>query len=288
MNIFSLIDSTNYLKDLIIKNKPFLITRTSLGAETLISYHYKINSKHISKEILYMLDNNCGIYDKTKNINNIVLYCKKYLNAIENSNAVAIFPKCKINEQKTIINNKNIILPANILEPFYLCDKNIKPWSHYLLGKKVLIISPFIESFKKQLNNKFQIFKEPDKKIFLDNQEFKFYKCFVTNAGNHIHTNWLETLNIMCNDISKIDFDIALISCGGYGLLIGDYIHNTLNKSAIYIGGGLQLLFGVMGKRWEKREDWVKRIRENDCKFIKPFGEEITNNNYKIEGGCYW
>tara|TARA_A100001015_G_C14956446_1_gene698991 strand:+ start:570 stop:1433 length:864 start_codon:yes stop_codon:yes gene_type:complete len=287
--MYSLVESNNYLKNLINQNKPFFITRTSLGAETLISYHYITNSiKMVNKEIFHMLDNNCGIYDKTKDINNIFLYCKKYLTAIENSNAVAIFPKYKKNEQYIITKTKNIILPSRILEPFYLCDENIKPWSHELLGKKVLIISPFIESFKKQLDNKFLIFKNPEKKIFLDNQEFKFYKCFVTNAGNHIHTNWLETLNIMCNDISKIDFDIALISCGGYGLLIGDYIHNTLNKSAIYIGGGLQLLFGVMGKRWEKREDWIKRIKENDSKFIKPSGNEITNNNYKIEGGCYW
>ena len=92
----------------------------------------------------------------------------------------------------------------------------------------------------------------------------------------------------MCNDISKLDFDIALLGCGGYGLPLCNYIKKDLKKSAIYIGGGLQLLFGVMGKRWENREDWKKIIRENNTKFIKPSNEERCNNLYTIEGGCYW
>lgn len=174
------------------------------------------------------------------------------------------------------------------MEPFYCCLEGIVPWSHYLLGKKVLIVSPFVESFKKQLNNNFQIFKDPEKKIFLDGQEFVFYKCFQTSAGNYIHKDWDETFNIMCNDIKNIDFDIALISCGGYGLPLCRYINKDLNKSSIYVGGGLQLLFGVMGKRWETNHMWKKIIQENNTHFIKPSGDEILNNNKNIEGGCYW
>ena len=57
------------------------------------------------------------------------------------------------------------------------------------------------------------------------------------------------TFEMMCDDISKIDFDVALLGCGGYGLPLCNYIRHTLGKSAIYVGGGLQLLFGVMGSR---------------------------------------
>ena len=92
----------------------------------------------------------------------------------------------------------------------------------------------------------------------------------------------------MCNDISKLDFDIALISCGGYGVPLSYYIKKELQKSAIYIGGGLQLLFGVMGKRWETIDMWKKIIKENESNFIRPHGEEIIKKNNNIEGGCYW
>ena len=92
----------------------------------------------------------------------------------------------------------------------------------------------------------------------------------------------------MCNDIKKLEFDIALLGCGGYGLPLCNYINKDLKKSAIYIGGGLQLLFGVMGKRWENNDMWKKIIADNDCKFIRPSGDEIMPNNTRIEGGCYW
>ena len=33
---------------------------------------------------------------------------------------------------------------------------------------------------------------------------------------------------------------------------------------------------------------WKKLIQENDCKFIRPQGNEILKNNTRIEGGCFW
>ena len=56
-------------------------------------------------------------------------------------------------------------------------------------------------------------------------------------------------------DINKaFDFDIALVSCGGFGMLVSDFIFTTLNKSAIYVGGSLQLYFGIIGNRWKSLE----------------------------------
>ena len=132
------------------------------------------------------------------------------------------------------------------------------------------------------------MFKDKDNGIFLEGQEFVFYKCFNTVAGNHPHINWINTFNIMCNDISKLDFDIALISCGGYGMLLGSFIRYKLNKSAIYVGGGLQLLFGVTGQRWLNHPTILQIIKENGTKFIRPSGSEVVGNNGLVERGCYW
>ena len=139
---------------------------------------------------------------------------------------------------------------------------------------------------QKQLNNNFQIFK--DKKIFLDDQEFIFYKTYQTTAGNHIHEDWYETYNLMCNDIKNLNFDIALLGCGGYGLPLCNFIKMNMNKSAIYIGGGLQLLFGVIGNRWINDPFIKSLINENNSKFIRPNKNEQINNYEIIENGCYW
>jgi len=293
--VLDLETSNQYIINLIESNdnKPFIISRLGIGAETYITYEYIITNK-INTNYLQTLSNNAGIYNI--NSKNILLYINLYIQAIQNSIALASFPTYIINEQSYFANTYHLKkIHSRSLEPFYACLENIKPWTHYLHGKKVLIINPFIESMKKQLTKKFQIFKDPNKKIFLDNQEFIFYKSYQTSAGNHIHNDWLETFTLMCNDIKKLDdefhFDIALLGCGGYGLPLCNFIKMQLNKSAIYIGGGLQLLFGIMGHRWENRDDWQKIMQDNDSpnnQFIRPSGDEIINNKNAIENGCYW
>lgn len=284
--MFDLIESNKKIIELIQTNKPFYITRLG-DLESVISIQYMIYKK-VNTDLLKMNNSlyNAGIYSKN-DLSKIELYCKLYNQSVIESNYLASFENLYIENQKFYKNNFNIKqLHSRVLEPFYIVDKNVIPWTHYLKNKKILIIHPFIKSFKKQLNNDFQIFK--DKPLFDKNQQFIFYKCYQTIAGNHIHNDWYETFTLMCEDIKNIDFDIALLGCGGYGLPLCHYIKNDLNKSAIYIGGGLQLLFGVFGGRWENSEFWKKIIEENNCKFIKPTEDEICKNSVTIENNCYW
>ena len=284
--MYSLVESNNKIIELIQSNKPFYITRLG-DHESVISIQYMIYKK-VNTDLLKMNNSlyNAGIYSKN-DLSKIELYCKLYNQSVIESNYLASFENLYVENQNFYKNNFNVNqIHSKSLEPFYVLDKNITPWSHHLKNKKILIIHPFVDSFKKQLNNNFQIFK--DKKLFDENQQFVFYKTYQTIAGNHIHNDWYETFTLMCQDIKNIDFDIALLGCGGYGLPLCHYIKTELNKSAIYIGGGLQLLFGVFGQRWETSEFWKKIIEENDCKFIKPSGDEICKNSNTIENNCYW
>ena len=284
--MYQLFESNNKIIELIQSNKPFYITR--LGDQvSVISIQYIIN-KEVNTNLLKNENSlyNDGIYSKN-DLSKIELFCKMYNKSVIESNYLASFENLYVENQNFYKNNFNINqIHSRVLEPFYLLEKNVIPWTHYLKNKKILIIHPFIKSFKKQLNNDFQIFK--DKKLFDRNQQFVFYKSYQTIAGNHIHNDWYETFTLMCEDIKNIDFDIALLGCGGYGLPLCHYIKTDLNKSAIYIGGGLQLLFGVFGGRWENSKFWKKIIEENDCKFIKPSEEEICKNSNTIENNCYW
>ena len=284
--MFDLIESNKKIIELIELNKHFYITR--LGDQvSIISILYMINKK-INTDLLKNENSlyNDGIYSKN-GLSKIELFCKMYNKSVIESNYLASFENLYVNNQNFYKNNFNVNqIHSQVLEPFYLLEKNVIPWTHYLKNKKILIIHPFIKSFKKQLNNDFQIFK--NKKLFDKNQQFVFYKSYQTIAGNHIHNDWYETFTLMCEDIKYIDFDIALLGCGGYGLPLCHFIKTELNKSAIYIGGGLQLLFGVFGNRWENSEFWKKIIEENECKFIKPSEEEICKNSNTIENNCYW
>ena len=281
--------SNEEINKLIQKNEPFIVSRMGIGSESYITHEYditkKLNTKYLNPSTGTLF--NAGIYFDRNDHKMLELYCKLYSKCLSNSDLLASFQTESMYDVQNYYSEKHCLsqIHSRSLEPFYQIQENIKPWTHNLLGKKVLIIHPFVESFKKQIACGFQIFK--DKQIFLDDQQFVWYKSYQTIAGNNIHKNWLITFTTMCKEISKLDFDIALLGCGGYGLPLCDYIKSKLNKSAIYIGGGLQLLFGVMGKRWENREDWKQIIKENDCKFIKPSGNEICDNLKTIENGCY-
>lgn len=288
----SLEKSNDYIIKKLQSNKKFLISRMGAGAETIVVYLCtihgidKIYTEQFDKLFIQLSIEN-GIYNLTKN--SLSRYVKLYKETIEKSDSLAVFINLMVTQQKYFLeNNKLETLYSRVLEPFYCCKDNIKPWSHYLLGKKVLIVNPFVDSFQQQLKNNFQIFKDPEKKLFLDEQEFVFYKTYNTSAGNALHENWEKTYDMMCDDISKLDFDIALLGCGGYGLPLCNYIHEKLDKSAIYIGGGLQLLFGVMGARWENVPMWKDIIKENQTKFIRPSKEEQIENKERVEGGCFW
>jgi hypothetical protein len=285
-------ESNNYIIQLITQGNVFSIIRLGLGGETYKTFDY-ITTGNMDLKYLHPQDYslyNAGIYTKNNDLSKIKLFLSAYNNAIKNTDCLASFKDSNIeNIQNYFSNIYNLPkIHSRSLEPFYSIMENQKPWTHYLHGKKVLIINPFVESFKKQMNNNFKIFKDEEKKIFLDGQDFIYYKCYQTIAGNYIHNDWFETFQLMCKDIKELDFDIALLGCGGYGLPLCNYIKSKLNKSSIYIGGGLQLLFGVMGNRWENNDFWKEIIKDNDCKFIKPSIEELCVNANTIENGCYW
>jgi hypothetical protein len=125
-------------------------------------------------------------------------------------------------------------------------------FSTILPDKKVLVISPFAESI--QLNfpkrNKFfnRGFVYPDFQLVV-------YNTPITYEGLpdefYPHASWFETLEQMKTDIAKIDFDVALLSCGSYALPLGVFIEKKLNRKAVYVGGILQIFFGITGRRYD-------------------------------------
>jgi hypothetical protein len=157
-------------------------------------------------------------------------------------------------------------------------NPEISTWYSALEHKKVLVISPFAELIVEQYNNKRELIWPGS--IILP--EFTLYvlKAENTIGGNSRHLSWFDALEYMEEEIRKIDFDIAIIGCGAYGFPLAAFV-KSIGKKSVHIGGSLQLIFGIKGKRWEHREfindAWVSP-REQD----KPLGWE------KVENGCYW
>ena len=157
MNILNIKESNNYIKTLIEKNDPFTIVRLGIGGETYLTFEYihtnNINIRYLHPTFLTLY--NAGIYTNNKDLKLIELFCKFYHRAIKDSNSIACFnSNSLIKIQNWYAQSCSLKqIHSRSLEPFYAILENEIPWTHFLKNKKVLIIHPFVESFKKQLNN---------------------------------------------------------------------------------------------------------------------------------------
>ena len=117
--------------------------------------------------------------------------------------------------------------------------------------------------------------------FFLNSSSLQTIKAVQTIVGNTAgYSSWFEALNEMKCQIEAKDFDIALLGCGAYGFPLAAYI-KSLGKQAIHMGGQLQLLFGIKGKRWDNLGFYNKY-------WVRPSGNERPENLLNVENGAYW
>ena len=121
------------------------------------------------------------------------------------------------------------------------------PWTAALAGKKVLVIHPFEHTIQEQYKKREQIF--PDSEI-LPKFELKTLKAVQTLCGekDDRFMTWFDALDYMYERAIDIDFDVAIIGCGAYGMPLASKLKNA-GKQAIHLGGATQLLFGIKGYR---------------------------------------
>ena len=249
------------------------------------------NDLEYIKKTIGVMKTNPGI--KLSNINSVMEYGKLYMDSFKNCDLFLdweqygkvykyiskshdyVFSKCK--------KDKKTPVWSGVMDIFHFIQGT--PWTHALRGKKILLISPFVESFKEKLEIRKEIYG-----IDL------FPECeFVTlmppqtqgSEKSQLFTVELEKFQRSIDEILEKDgFDVALCSCGGYGNLICDYIY-SLGKSAIYVGGVLQMYFGVYGERWIRERPDILKLYQNRH-WTRPKEEERPKDYKKVEDSCYW
>lgn len=165
-------------------------------------------------------------------------------------------------------------------------------WTKALKGKKVLVISPFTDTVKQQYEKRELLFS--GKGILPQFGELLTYKSLMTigDMGDDRFSTWFEALEHMKREILMIDFDVALLGCGAYGFPLAAEIKKA-GKQAVHMGGVLQILFGIMGKRWDgTRTGGAVHIREDIAKYYNEYWtyplEERPKEASKVEYGPYW
>ena len=150
-------------------------------------------------------------------------------------------------------------------------------WYGALRGKKVLVVHQYIKTIKTQYEKRVEFHKGQGPLPEFDLIQYRP----VNSAGgrNDDYPNWSVALKHMIDDVSQIEFDIALLGCGVYGIPLSAHI-KRMGKIAIYTGGATQAIFGIKGGRWDNdgiyNEHWTR-----------PFPDDIPRDMGVIEHGSF-
>ena len=95
----------------------------------------------------------------------------------------------------------------------------------------------------------------------------------------------IRLLENVAEQMAGRDFDVALIAASGLGIPLAVQA-KRLGKIGISLGGHLQALFGVVGRRWREREDWARDYITPDWIDMPDprAGWSVTG----ADGGAYW
>lgn len=189
-----------------------------------------------------------------------------------------------IYEEKYI--NKYLNCVKVDLDGYYAPFMWQNPWTKYLKGKKVLVVHPFVDSIRYQYeHNRDKLFDNSD--VLPEFKELLTVKAVqtISDQQDERFDTWFDALQFMKDEISKLDFDIALIGCGAYGMCLAAHV-KRMGKQAVHLAGWTQMLFGVYGERWIKDQpQYSKYINEY---WIRPLESEKPKGAEKVENGCYW
>ena len=277
VDVFSFSKSNERLYNTLLSDCPIIVPRVA-GVEN----NFVMMDDYSLQEILPIMKKNAGIHFTS--IESIHEYKKWYKSAFEQCQIYAAWePWGNVygfisKSQDTLCETyKKPIIWAFVFDIFHYI--HVRPWTHALANKRILVISSFVDSIQKQ--------PCAYTKDLFPNCTFVYLKPPLTNGSNP-SLDWIKEFNYFCSQIKEIEneFDVALCSCGGYGNLVCSYIY-SLNKTAIYVGGVLQMYFGIYGNRWLKeRKDIMNLYMTSDWK--RPSDKEKPQNHNLIESGCYW
>lgn len=219
---------------------------------------------------------NAGFYCNDENIEEVYKNWKsKYVEAICKSDAILDVYTCS---SFHIVGD--VFTRLNITNPGLPYIENPRWWiENIILQMKgtIGIVSYFKNDIEKQI-------KKLNKIWGIDiNNKFVVVKSYNTIKGNEPHNNWSETYDDLVERLDKHKHvKNWLVSCGCYGLPVCLHLSKIDKSKVFYVGGLLQLLFGLKGSRWDKRLEVNSLYNKH---WVYP--SERPKNANIVEDWCY-
>jgi len=283
-----------YIQRNIQENTPFFIGRLSGNEPNLCGK--LIKKQPIPYYLKHEMLTTAGI--RFNKDSEYIDYLKLYTESCMNCSIMCIWSQSMYTQAKDYytfleqVNPNKQRICAQALEPYYFMDKDKYRYDELFKDKKVLIISSHSKTIQQQIDKNKKLF---EKNIFDESTEFYVYKPVQQNCNVNDENSWKYHFEKMKYDLINIkkdfDYDIALLSCGGFGMILSNFIYKEQHTSVMYIGGPLQLYFGIFGNRWRGNSKILKIINNNWVNVLdedKPKTLLENKNNRVCENNCYW
>jgi len=255
--------------------RPFLASR--LGWMECYGLGLWDTSQQVEQSFIDKLRRHAGVFPPTKD--NFETFCSIYLAAAREIDLLGLM---KSPNEKHLVEShipKVLRCALGSLEPYL----NSVPWSRSLAGLRVLVVHSFADSILRQ-------YRLNRTKLFVDHQVLPEFELHCVKAPQTMLAEtagfscWSEALADLKTKVDAVDYDVAIIGCGAYGLPLGAHI-KLRGKVAVHFGGAVQLLFGISGQRWRNWSEFRAITRDA---WISPSESERPAGWNKIEEGCYW
>ena len=195
------------------------------------------------------------------------------------------------------------VVRQQVLEPFWAFDmpraRAIPSWTHALRGRTVLLVHGFAAILASQAKRvaASAIWGAASDRILPPDMRLKYVRAPMNVGGaSDGQRDWKESLAALVADVDAVGrFDVALVACGGLGMLLAAHLRTT-NRYAVYVGGWLQVWLGIMGSRWDEHTQAARRhshplaraYAANMESWTRPLPQYTPKHTSLVEGSAYW
>jgi hypothetical protein len=182
--------------------------------------------------------------------------------------------------------------PLRSLEPYY-SSSNLW-WTKELRGQAICVVSSFTDTIQHQMDSGASALiwrGERAGLLDIEGATWSYVKCgYAPNVALGRGgwppeiKSWKDAVDKLERDIVATGSTVALIGCGALGVILGARLKRR-GISAIILGGAIQVLFGIKGKRWQTH-DVISKFWNPF--WVWPAASEVPGAATFVEGGCYW
>jgi hypothetical protein len=264
------------IKSLLEGDAPFLVSRIG-NTEGRIVGEFLYRGRHYSRLSKKQAHQNAGIFPVDICLLN--KFSEIYVDALRAVDCLGFWQTPYQARWIASLEQPPLLAPLSSLEPYFHAD----PWTAALAGKRVLVVHPFGQSIASQYQQKRQmLFANPKLLPEFDLEVLAPPQTLAPSTAGY--ADWAEALSDLERQVSERNFDVALLGCGAYGLPLGAAIKRD-GRQAIHLGGSLQLMFGIRGRRWDDMACFQHFF--NDA-WVRPSAAETPQRANSVDAGCYW